>query len=306
MAQALVEMIASLLTAFFFACSGICGQRSANALGPLRANAIRLFLAMLMLGAMAALLAPVPFSSPAVPWLLVSGLVGFGAGDISLFLAYPHLGARLTLLINLCLAPVFGAAGEWMLIGTRPTALQAAWCGVIIFGVVLALSSQVRLPRAEGANLATGIIAAIGAGAGQGFGATLTRFAKRKALAAGDHFTGISEAVVRVVPGFLLSALVWWIASSLRRQPMAVGGIAHRRWSNWVIGAALFGPVLGVSCFQWALGQQTSAVVLSITATTPIIVIPMAAYMDGDRPSAATLTGSAIAVIGVVLVLVAG
>lgn len=297
-------MIASLLTAFLFSCSGICGQRSAQALGPLRANAIRLGIATILLGVVTMLVAPVPMASPAMPWLLVSGLIGFGAGDISLFLAYPHLGARLTLLINLCAAPIFGAAGEWLLIGTRPTASQAIFCAIIVAGVVIALSSQIRLPRAAKAHLGTGLTAAIGAGAGQGIGATFTRLAKSKALEAGDHFTGISEAFVRVVPGFLLSVLVWKIVSWLKRESEAES--RNRNWSPWVVGAALFGPVLGVSCFQWALGQQTSAVVLSITATTPIIVIPMAAYVDGDKPGVVTVVGSIIAVIGVILVLAGG
>ena len=300
-------MIASLLTAFLFACSGICGQRSASALGPLRANAIRLGIAMLLLGAMTSLIAPVSFSSPAIPWLVMSGLIGFGAGDISLFVAYPHLGARLTLLINLCAAPIFGAAGEWLMMGERPALEQALYCVIIVVGVVIALGPQIRLPRAAGAHLGTGLIAAIGAGAGQGVGATFTRLAKTKALAAGDHFTGISEAFVRVVPGFLLSALVWWCVSRMKAaRRVADHTSLHRRWSSWVVAAAVFGPVLGVSCFQWALGQETSAVVLSITATTPIIVIPMAAYMDGDKPGAITVLGSLIAVTGVVLVLIAG
>ena len=113
-------------------------------------------------------------------------------------------------------------------------------------------------------------------------------------------------AFVRVIPGFVLSAFVWWMVSWLKRDRTTVGVTFDRRWSNWVLAAALFGPVLGVSCFQWALGQETSAIVLSITAITPIIVIPMTTYMNGDRPSAMTLAGSAIAVTGVILVLVTG
>lgn len=298
-------MLASLMTAFFFACSGICGQRSANALGSLCANALRLGIATLLLSLITLMIEPVPLASPAIPWLLASGLIGFGAGDISLFLAYPHLGARLTLLINLCAAPIFGAVGEWCLVGVRPTLLQAIYCAVIIVGVVIALSGQIKLPRAAHARLGVGLLAATAAGAGQGFGATLTRMAKFKALAAGDHFSGISEACVRVVPGFVLSALVWWLMRRIGRGG-AIAAAKGRNWSWWVVGAAIFGPVLGVSCFQWALGLATSAVVLSITATTPILVIPMAAYMDGERPGSLTITGSAIAVIGVILVLVTG
>lgn len=295
-------MLPALLTAFLFAGSGICGQRSAMALGPLRANAIRLGLAVVLLGAATALLAPVPFHSPALPLLLLSGLVGFGVGDIALFLAYPRLGARLTLLINLCLAPVFGAAGEWLLLDTRPTARQGWSCLVILLGVVIALGSRARAPLSAGLRFRLGLLAAVTAGAGQGIGAVLTRMAKARAAFAGDHFIGISEAWVRSLPGFALALVAAWLWS--RHPKGAVLGSRIQRSSlAWVVGAALFGPVLGVSCFQWALGQTTSAVVLSITATTPILVIPLAAYVDGDKPSALAVLGAVIAVTGVILVL---
>lgn len=300
-------MVAALLTAVLFACSGVCGQRSASALGPLRANAIRLAMAAAALGLAAALFFPFPLHSPAIPWLIVSGAIGFGAGDIALFLAYPQLGARLTLLINLCTAPVFGAVGEWLLLGDRPGATQGAACVIILAGVALALSGQARLPPDANRRIGRGVLAALGAGAGQGLGATFTRIAKSKAALAGDPFTGISEAFVRVVPGFALALLVWWGASRLLSSP-SNGTVSGRTTQPrpsffWVIGAALFGPVLGVSCFQWALGQATSGVVLSITATTPILILPMVAYMDKDRPPWTAVLGSLIAVAGVVLVV---
>lgn len=307
MAIAFKPMLAAILTAVLFACSGVCGQRSASALGPLRANAIRLAMAATALGLVAGLFFPFPLHSPAIPWLVVSGAIGFGAGDIALFLAYPRLGARLTLLINLCTAPVFGAFGEWALLGDRPAAAQGASCLVILAGVAIALSGQARLPRDMSRRIGRGVLAALGAGAGQGLGATFTRIAKSNAAIAGDQFTGMSEAFVRVVPGFALALLVWWGASRLLPRPSneaPSGRATQRRPSTlWVAGAALFGPVLGVSCFQWALGQATSGVVLSITATTPILVLPMVAYMDKDRPPWTAVLGSLIAVAGVVLVL---
>lgn len=300
-------MLQALLTALLFACSGICGQRSADAVGPLRANLMRLTLATIALGLVATLTAPVDWRSPAVPWLFISGLVGFGAGDISLFLAYPHLGARLTLLINLCFAPIAGALGEWLLLGDRPTWLQSLFCLMIIGGVGIALGSRSRVPRSPSANFRIGLLAALGAGGGQGFGATLTRMAKQAAASHGGHFTGVSEAFVRVLPGLAFAFAAWGFARWLPRRSSIGVRPFHARVTaaglRWVAGAAIFGPILGVSCFQWALGQAHSGVVLSIVATTPIVVIPMAIVIEKDRPPPAALIGSAVAVLGVILVL---
>src|SRR4051794_8923442 len=108
-------MLPSVLTAFLFAASGISGRRAAVGLGALRANACRLALAAVLLGCWVALHGGVDFSTRSVRWLIISGLIGFGLGDVSLFLAYPRIGARLTLLVSLCSAPVFGAALDWSL-----------------------------------------------------------------------------------------------------------------------------------------------------------------------------------------------
>lgn len=298
-------MLPAVLTAVLFACSGVCGQRSAAMLGPLRANATRLLLALVVLACVAWVQRSASFTSPALPWLLLSGLVGFGIGDVALFLAYPHLGTRLTLLINLCTAPVAGALAEWIMLGHRITGLEAACCLVIIAGVVMALGEKAQLPSGARTRRATGVLAAFVAGCGQGFGATLSRMAKRLASTAGEHWTGLGEAFVRVIPGCALAWIVWLAMGRVARPPVASLSAAKRSRWPWVAGAALFGPILGVSCFQWALSSASSGLVLSITATTPILVIPIVAYMDGERIGPKALVGSLIAVIGVVLVLTA-
>lgn len=298
-------MLPAVLTAVLFACSGVCGQRSAAMLGPLRANATRLLIALAVLACVAWAQQSASLASPALPWLLLSGLVGFGIGDVALFIAYPHLGARLTLLINLCTAPIAGALAEWLMLGERVTGLEAACCLVIITGVVMALGGQVQAPSLATARRARGVLAAFVAGCGQGFGATLSRMAKRLAHDAGEHWTGLGEAFVRVIPGCALAWIVWIVLGRAARGPGAdLPGLPRSRWL-WVAGAAMFGPILGVSCFQWALSSASSGLVLSITATTPILIIPMVAYVDGERIGPRALVGSFIAVVGVVLVLTA-
>ena len=56
------------------------------------------------------------------------------------------------------------------------------------------------------------------------------------------------------------------------------------------------GPVLGVGCYQWALATAPGGIVLPIAATTPLFAIPIAYWLEGDRPSRRALVGSAIAV----------
>jgi drug/metabolite transporter (DMT)-like permease len=66
----------------------------------------------------------------------------------------------------------------------------------------------------------------------------------------------------------------------------------------WVIANALAGPTLGVAFFQWALAIAPTGIVLSIVATTPLVVIPFTMLLDGERPTLRSLIGGAVAVLG--------
>ena len=75
---------------------------------------------------------------------------------------------------------------------------------------------------------------------------------------------------------------------------------------GWIVNAGGRGVARVHGPWHRQPRMTASLLTLLITATTPILIIPMAAYMDGDRPGIVTVLGSAIAVIGVILVLTAG
>jgi drug/metabolite transporter (DMT)-like permease len=68
----------------------------------------------------------------------------------------------------------------------------------------------------------------------------------------------------------------------------------------WILGNSLAGPALGVGCYQWALSGTPSGIVLPIVALTPLVVIPLAYVLEGERPSLRSLLGGLIAVAGTI------
>jgi drug/metabolite transporter (DMT)-like permease len=72
-----------------------------------------------------------------------------------------------------------------------------------------------------------------------------------------------------------------------------------------VPAAAMAGPAFGVSCYQWALMTKPTSIVLPIVATTPLVVMPLAHYIEGDRITWRTLMGGVLAVAGVIGLLFA-
>ena len=77
----------------------------------------------------------------------------FGLGDIGLFLAYSCIGARLTLLMGLCLAPVFALLGEWAIFH-QPIRLQEGGAVVVtLLGIGLAITGKTPSQAATNSSL---------------------------------------------------------------------------------------------------------------------------------------------------------
>jgi drug/metabolite transporter (DMT)-like permease len=297
-------MFASLLTTLLFAMSAVYGQRTAVHFGSIRGNFFRLCLAALFLGGLTALFYRSSLANLTFAWLFFSGVIGFGLGDIGLFLAYPRLGSRLTILINLCLAPVWGAAVEFLWLGTVITGREALASIVILVGVSLALLPVRHHPQ-EGRRFRAGVLFAVIAGCGQGVGAVISRHSELLADGSAIEISGISAAFQRVLGGLVIAAFSFLIAFVLTRRQQGspaspLPPATKLQKGHWLLGATLMGPVIGVSCFQWALKDTPSALVLAIVATAPILVMPMAWFVEGDRPSGISVLGAVIAVSGVV------
>ncbi|MEM1441946.1 MAG: DMT family transporter, partial [Verrucomicrobiota bacterium] len=152
-------------------------------------------------------------------------------------------------------------------------------------------------------SFGVGIAMAVTAGFGQGFGAVISRKAEEVAVLNEVAINGISAAFQRVLAGLVFAIVVAGILRWIRKQkpPFQWREVVEPKMLPWLLGAAVFGPVIGVSCFQWALQSLESGIVLAITAMTPIVLMPMAAITEGDHPSRLAILGAVIAVTGVSL-----
>jgi drug/metabolite transporter (DMT)-like permease len=296
---------AALLTVFLFALSATAGERTARYWGSQRGNLIRLGLATVLMGLVVWLAFPASVAGSSYGWLFLSGAVGFGFGDIALFLAYVRIGARLTILLNLCTAPLWGACAEFLWLGTRLGPGQLAAGAVILAGVALAILAREPTGRARSGSRAAGIACGLCAGLGQGMGAVITRKAYEAADQLGIALNGFSAAAQRVSGGFVFTLLVvlalWAAGRSLK--PAAAAGVSRGVAVAWLLGTTFCGPVFGVSSFQWALALLPSGIVLAVVSTTPIAMLPLARWVDGEKPRALSVAGALVAVAGVVMLL---
>lgn len=292
-------MIGAFGTTLFFALTAIFANRAAKALGSTVANFWRLLVAVAILGIWAHT-ASLGLGGAASGWFFVSGLAGFGLGGVAMFQALPRLGSNLAMLIVQCCTVLVAASGEWLWLGTRLTPAQIALAALTMVGVTIGLLPK-NLPKVGPSVLRLGIAWAFVSAAGQGIGAVLSRKAFMVARAANELPDAGTSAYQRAVAGLLVAIVAVCIAR-LRRRGTAAESIPFRAIANawpWVLANAATGPILGVTCYQWALSTTPAGIVQPIVATSPLVTIPLAAWLEGSRPRAGYYLGALLAVAGV-------
>lgn len=285
----------AFLAAVLFATSAVCGQALSRQLGGVRANCFRITIACSLLGLWTWTRYPGQLHWATFRWLFLSGIMGFGLGDVALYLAYPLVGARTAVLINLCIATLTGAMADQIILGTQLTMVEIAAAALTLAGVVLALHR-----KDEPFKLNVGIVLALFAGCCQGLGLTLSRYSHRIMETQLLTVSGPAQAFQRTMGGVVIG----WIAfsvlmSSLKGRELIPQSARTARLKWWLLGASFFGPVAGVSAMQQALQSVgKSGIVSAITSTAPLMLLPFSKYLDRERPTGQAIAGSILAVTG--------
>jgi drug/metabolite transporter (DMT)-like permease len=304
-------MIPACLTTLLWSFCIVASRRSLEQLGEHAANFWRILVAVCVLGVLTHA-SGFAFRPESFPWFFLSGLVGFGLGDIGLYFALSRLGSRLTILMAQCAAVPIAFLAEWSLLGNLLSWRQSAAIVVILAGIVLALlPSREDLPIGTGRRFGIGILFGLLAATGQGLGGVFSRLAYQAqgtteaASTLDGILLGAAAGYQRLLGGVLLIGLVF-LASRLHRPwrtaptgPRALDSSANK--TTWVFLNALSGPILGIIFIQWAFIATNPAVVQSIVALTPLTVIPLVYWMEGERPRPRSVLGGLVAVAGVIL-----
>lgn len=290
-------MLPSVFATFLFSASVLFASRSAKLLGSMQANLSRLVLAMVLLGIWAHGFGG-GWGGPALPWFLVSGLIGFGLGDMALFGALPRIGPRLAILLTQCLgAPIAGVA-EYFLLGTRISGLEAAFGVLTLAGVALALAPDTK-QEVDKSTFRVGVLFGVGSALGQGLGAVFSRVANSVAQQHDLVVDGGTAAYQRITAGVVLTFLFWLVRLRTGHLSEPIQKLQTWKSASWlVVGNALSGPSLGVASFQWALRTSPSALVLPIVATSPLVTMALARWTEGTRPARRAVFGGVLAVAG--------
>ena len=244
---------------------------------------------MLVLGAAATLLGGElgGAGDPAdLPWLLGSGACGLAVGDWLYFVALAHIGVGRTLILTQ-ITPVLTALAAWPVLGETLSAGQWAGAILVVGGGVLAESRRLERRPSD----AVGLLAALGA--------SLAWTAGNLSLHWGlDQTPAVTGAAWRLVGG--TAGILVILALRGRGRP-ALRALVLPQTHRLFLLPALLGTALGMGLlsagFKWAMQGVASA----LAAAVPVITIPLAVLVLGERPGWRGWSGAAVVVAGVAL-----
>ena len=290
-----IHELAALGTATCWAMTGIIASDAIRALGAFNFNLIRMVFVTLILTMV--VLASGTLALPgwqAVAILAVSGVVGILLGDTLNFAAVGRLGPRRAGAVFALNAPM-AAVLAWLILGERLGG--QAWAGIAltVAGVALAImgrpaSGAHRLEQVWG-GLGIGVLFGLGAALGQATGALIARPYMVGGL---DPYVG---SLIRVGA----SGLVMGVMATLPFAPPR-----PRQVSGKVLvltgATALIGLLLGMTLFLYALQGSQTWIIATLSATSPVIILPLLWLRTGQRPSLTSWAGAALAVVGLALI----
>lgn len=309
-------MIPAFIATLLWSFCVIASRRSLEQLGEIPANFWRMIVAVTCMG-LVSHLTRAEFQAEAFFYLFLSGFVGFGIGDLGLYFALSRIGSRLTILMAQCAAVPVAFFIEWAWLGNLISLAETGAILVILIGIVMALLPRsIDLAPGSKRPFIYGIIFGLVAAAGQGGGAVLSRIAYQAQGTLNSPETtmdgillGTAAGYQRLLGGLLVIGTVYLVGkfyAPLRSVPK--GQRAHdplRIKCSWIVIAAMTGPVVGITFFQWALMVTEAAIAQTIVALTPIVIMPLAYWFEGERPKPRSIIGGIIAVCGVILLALA-
>ena len=287
--------LAALGSATCWATTGLIAADAIRALGAFWFNLIRQVVVTLFLAALAfASGSWTALDAAAAALLALSGLVGILLGDTFNFAAVGRLGPRRAGAIFALNAPMAAILG-WAVLGEALPPRAALGIALTAAGVALAVLGRTRadahrLERLNG-TLAMGALFGLGAALGQAAGSLIAR-----PVMAGGIDPWLASLVRVGASGAVMAAL-----ATLPAAPALPRPVTPAVWAM-TLATAVIGLLLGMTLFLYALKGPETGIVATLSATSPVIILPLLWLRTRQMPRPLAWAGAALAVLGLWLI----
>ncbi len=286
---------AALMAALCWAVGGLIAVTPVNRLGPTGFNRIRMPLAFIMLSVIAFFTGGwtnVDFSY--IWYIFFSSIIGIFLGDSALFYTMNKMGPRRTSILFATSAPMT-AIISFIVFGEKLSFPQIAGCSIVLFGVFLAIvfgttaNQHHKWEQVKGSALLgvlTGLISALC----QASSAIIIK----PVMALGADPISISALRVGISSVFVI--IYSWIRrnrlnSSVYSKP-TIGLVA------WIACCGFIGMGLGMTFLLFGLSKGEAGIIITLAATTPVMMLPLIWFKTGERPALGSWFGAILTVVG--------
>lgn len=287
--------LAALGTATCWAISGLIASDAVRAIGPFHFNLIRqMFVTLLLFGIVTLTGGWQGLSGAQIATLAVSGVVGILLGDTLNFAGVGRLGPRRGGAVFALNAPMAAILG-WLFLG-EALPLQA-WIGIALAagGVALAVLGRPRqnahrLETLRGA-LVLGVLFGLGGALGQAAGSLIAR-----PLMAGGLDPYLASLVRVGASGAAMAVLAATPMAPARPHKISRTALVQ------ALATAVIGLLIGMTLFLYALQGAETGIIATLSATSPVIILPLLWVRTGQRPTGVSVLGAGLAVAGLALI----
>lgn len=294
-----VHEFAALVAAASWAVTSIVSTAPSRALGAMGFVRVRMAIVFVGLALAATLLDGwASLTGSMMLPILVSGAIGIFVGDTALFATMNRLGPRATGLLFAANAPIAALLG-WVVLGEALGSLAFLGIALAFSGVLLAVaygrrgSDADNLLETVNGPLWVGVALGLVAASAQAVGTLLAR----PVMAAGADPIAVS-AMRCAVAALALQGLAFASPTARLASPLTW------RLTGLVALSGLLAMGIGMTLLLFALKGGEVGIVSTLSATTPVMILPLLWWVGRQAPAPAAWVGAALTVAGCALIFV--
>ena len=286
----IIYYIAALAAAFCWSAGSLVARKPVKIIGEVSFVTLRMLISYLLMRIFCLFTSrDFFFTSDQITWITLSGVIGIFVGDSCLFSCLRRIGPRQTQLIFSFHAP-FTAILAYFVYIEKWSSYQVIGTSLVFVGVLIAISSKktdVMFEKLPIKQMLLPIFLGLIAALSQAIGVLLI-----KPVFAEANTDAISVATFRVG-----SATLALLIFSLRRRLFPWKKITFNILGGTFLNGFL-SMMLGVTLVVFALSGGEAGIIATLSATAPVLILPMIWIVDKQRPSFFAFCGALFVVAG--------
>ncbi|WP_299379344.1 DMT family transporter [uncultured Kiloniella sp.] len=292
----LVE-IAALSAATCWAVGSIVSVMPVERLGTIGFNRVRMLIVFAMLGSYVTIFGGwETIQQDQIAEIMLSGFIGILLGDTALFATMNRLGPRRTAILFSTNAPMSTLLG-WIFLDEALPPMALLGTILVIAGVILAIVYGKRRDQLHKWEAIKGpLIIGVGIGLVAALGQSVGSLIAKPVMASGADPFAVSAMRVGITAIGLVILCSAPVQAFKLKTKLDGQIIAH------IVISGFLGMFVGMTLILYALSKGDVGIVATLSATTPVIMLPLMWFRTKERPAIGAWIGAMIVVIGTGLI----